>query len=101
MQVNNLKFVDYIWKRLLVAGHFDAEEDEDVDDEEGSDVGDDFEEDASDESEDSVDEFDENDFDDFETPKKRRRGRPRKSKNRSSDSFDDETKKWVSEHIFQ
>ncbi len=89
--------------KILFSGHVDPEEVEDGDDaveeeEDGSELfGDDFE--GSEESDDHS--FFEELEEDADVPKKRKRGRPRKNaKNRSSDSFDDDSKKWVSEHIF-
>ena len=77
-------------------------DDEVSDDEEGSEVADDYDEDVSDEdseySDDDDYEYDEND----ESPKKRKRGpTTRQAKKRSSDSFDEDRKKWETEFVFR
>ena len=59
---------------------------------------DEFSDEFNDESDASVDD-DDNGVDGSETPKKRRRGRPRK--NSGSRSGDIENNKWVSEHVFK
>ena len=76
-------------------------DDEGSDEEEGSEVADDYDEDVSDEdseySDDDDYEYDEND----ESPKKRKRGPTRQAKKRSSDSFDEDRKKWETDFVFR